>query len=151
MHKMSEMLKYQFNDSTKKEVLLNDDIRFLTDFLNLEKIRRDHFEFSIAADEHAKNQYVPPLLFIPFVENAVKHSADAAKLSYIRLYFKLTDNRLHFTCQNSKPLQPRKKNEFSGLGLANSRRRLDLLYDSHYSLNINEDESTYTVQLAINI
>ena len=151
MHKMSEMLKYQFIDSTKKEVTLNDDIHFLTDFLNLEKIRRDRFEFGISVEDHAENLSIPPLLFIPFVENAVKHSADAVNLSYIKLHFKLTGNMLHFTCHNSKPLKPRKKNVYSGLGLANIRRRLDLLYETHYSLNRCEDETTYTVQLAIKI
>jgi LytS/YehU family sensor histidine kinase len=151
LHKMSDMLKYQFNDSTKKEVTLDNDIHFLTDFLNLEKIRRDRFEFSISVENQAENQSIPPLLFIPFVENAVKHSADAINLSYIHLNFSIINNMLHFTCRNSKPLKPRKKNEYSGLGLVNIRRRLQLLYDEHYSLNIQEDESTYTVQLEIKI
>ena len=149
MHKMSEMLKYQFNDSTKREVTLSDDVHFLTDFLNLEKIRRDRFEFSISVEDNAENLSIPPLLFIPFVENAVKHSADAVNLSYIRLHFKLSGDMLHFTCQNSKPLKPRKKNVYSGLGLVNIRRRLDLLYDRHYSLNISEDETSYAVRLEV--
>ena len=151
LHKMSDMLKYQFNDNTKKEVLLNDEIRFLTDFLNLEKIRRDRFEFDISVEDNVESYYVPPLLFIPFVENAVKHGNDAAKMSYVHMNFKKVDHTLHFTCHNSKPLKPRKKNEFSGLGLINVRRRLKLLYDEHYSLDIQEDETTYTVQLTIKL
>ena len=151
LRKMSDMLKYQFNDSTKKEVLLDDDIRFLTDFLNLEKIRRDRFEFSISIENGAENQYLPPLLFIPFVENAVKHSADAVNLSCINLKFSMINNILHFTCLNSKPLKPRKKNEYSGLGLVNIRRRLNLLYNENYSLNINDNETDYTIQLSINL
>jgi sensor histidine kinase YesM len=151
IHKMSDMLKYQFNDSAKKEVLLKDDVQFLTDFLNLEKIRRDRFEFSIAVENDVENQLVPPLLFIPFVENAVKHSADAVNLSYIRLYFSIIGNMLHFTCKNSKPLKPQKKSEFSGLGMVNIRRRLELLYDNDYSLDIQEDAFSYTVQLTIKL
>ena len=151
LHKLSDMLKYQFNDSTKKEVLLNDDIHFLTDFLNLEKIRRDRFEFGISVENNAESEYVPPLLFIPFVENAVKHSNDAVNLSYIRLNFNVIKGMLHFTCRNSKPLKPRKKNEFSGLGLVNIKRRLELLYDENYSLNIHEDETSYTIQLAVGL
>jgi hypothetical protein len=149
LHKMSDMLKYQFNNSTKKEVLLNDDIQFLTDFLNLEKIRRDRFEFTVTVDANADSIFVPPLLFIPFVENAVKHSADAANLSYIRLHFSAVGDLLHFTCQNSKPLKPRPKNEFSGLGLVNIRRRLELLYDDNFSLNVHEDETSYNLELGI--
>ena len=149
LHKMNDMLKYQFNDSTKKEVLLNDDIRFLTDFLNLEKIRRDRFEFTITADDDTKNITVPPLLFIPFVENAVKHSADAANLSYIRLHFSIKDDKLHFSCNNSKPLKPKRKAAYSGLGIFNIRRRLELLYHDNYSLEIEEGENNYSVQLEI--
>jgi sensor histidine kinase YesM len=151
MHKMSDMLKYQFNDSTKKETLLKDDIHFLTDFLNLEKIRRDRFDFSISAGDETKSRSVPPMLFIPFVENAVKHSADAATLSYIRLNFSTVDDMLHFTCTNSKPLKPRKKNTFGGLGLANIRRRLELLYDGNYSLDIQDEETSFTVQLSLKL
>ncbi|MCL2728190.1 MAG: histidine kinase, partial [Bacteroidales bacterium] len=151
MHKMSDMLKYQFNDSVKKEVRLSDDIHFLTDFLNLEEIRRDRFEFKILVENNMEGLSVPPLLFIPFVENAVKHSADSANLSYIRLHFKAADNMLHFACHNSKPLNPQKKNEFSGLGLANIKRRLELLYNQNHSLMIEENDTNYTVQLSIKI
>jgi len=150
LRKMSGMLRYQLNDSAKKTVPLKDDIRFLTDLLNLEKIRRDRFDFSVAADSKAQAKHVPPLLFIPFVENAVKHSADAVSLSYIRLRFAVADDgTLHFTCCNSKPLNPQKRSECGGLGLANVRRRLALLYHNGYALNISEDPTTYTVKLSI--
>jgi hypothetical protein len=149
LHKLSDMLKYQFHDSTKKEVLLNDDIRFLTDFLNLEKIRRDRFEFTITVENEPDGLLVPPLLFIPFVENAVKHSNDSANMSYIHLCFKTADRMLYFTCHNSKPLQPRRKSEYSGLGLANIKRRLELLYGENHTLKIQEDDTSYTIQLSI--
>jgi LytS/YehU family sensor histidine kinase len=145
------MLKYQFHDSAQKEVRLNDDIRFLTDFLNLEKIRRDHFEFTVTVIDNMDGVLVPPLLFIPFVENAVKHSADAVNVSYVHICFSLADHKLHFTCRNSKPLQPRKKSEYSGIGLVNIKRRLSLLYDKNHLLEIGEDNTRYTVQLAITI
>jgi len=149
LREMSDMLKYQFDVSVKKVVLLSDDIKFLTDYLNLEKIRRDHFEFSIATDNNVEHKNVPPLLFIPFVENAVKYSADAVNMSYLRLYFGATDEKLIFSCHNSKSLKPYKKNEYSGLGLFNIRRRLDLLYRDNYSLNIQEEEKSYKIQLEI--
>ena len=151
LRKLSDMLKYLFNDNTKKEVFLNADIHFLTDFLNLEKIRRDHFEFTISVENNTDGVLVPPLLFIPFVENAVKHSADAVNPSFIRLYFGINDNTLHFTCYNSKPNKPRKKNEYNGLGLVNIQRRLELLYRDSYSLNINENETDYTIKLTIKL
>ena len=151
LHKMSDMLKYQYHAGTNREALLNDEIHFLTDFLNLEKIRRDHFEFAISTDERIKDKSVPPLLFIPFVENAVKHSNDTVNLSYVRLNFSFTDDKLFFCCFNSKPLNPQKKTAYGGLGLTNIKRRLELLYDGNYSLDIREEETTYIVQLKIKI
>jgi LytS/YehU family sensor histidine kinase len=149
LRKMSDMLKYQFRAGTKREVCLRDDIRFLSDFLNLENIRRDRFEFAVAVENNADGTSVPPLLFIPFVENAVKHSADTAAMSYVRLHFSAEGGTLLFTCLNSKPLKPRKKSTFSGIGLANIKRRLELLYGENYSLHISEDETSYRVQLKI--
>jgi sensor histidine kinase YesM len=147
LRKMSDMLKYQFGAGAKNEVLLSDDIQFLTDFLNLEKIRRDSFEFVVTIDKDAENRRVPPLLFIPFVENAVKHGADAVNHSYIHLNFELAADMLHFTCLNSKPPAPEGKSEYGGLGLVNIRRRLELLFGDDYSLNILEAEKIYIVNL----
>ena len=76
------MLQYQFNDSTQDRVLLSADIAFLTDFLALEKVRRDDFEYTVAIEGNIEKTEVPPLLFIPFVENAVKHNQDVNR-SYV--------------------------------------------------------------------
>ncbi|GHT38187.1 hypothetical protein FACS189435_4450 [Bacteroidia bacterium] len=74
LHKLSNMLQYQFHGFTKQSIRLGDDMRFLADYLNLEKLRRDNFEFSITAGDGVEEIPLPPLLFIPFVENAVKHN-----------------------------------------------------------------------------
>ena len=163
LHKMNDMLKYQFYTGANKEAILSDEIQFLNDFLNLEKIRRDRFEFAITVDNNAENTLrstpVPPALFITFVENAVKHSGDAKNLSFIRVNFAVTGDILHFTCHNSKPAKAahlcftkcKQKNKYGGLGLANVRRRLDLLYENDYSLNIKENETDYTVELNLKL
>lgn len=101
--KLNDLLRYQFNDSTRKEVSLNADIQFLTSFLELEKVRRDHFEYLVSKEGDMNHVCVPPLLFIPFVENAVKHNPDSDNLSYVHIYFTLHDHELSFRCENSKP------------------------------------------------
>lgn len=149
--KLSNMLQYQFRGFTKQSILLGDDIRFLTDYLNLEKLRRDNFEFSITADSGVEEISLPPLLFIPFVENAVKHNNDNRNLSFVRLRFGRENDNLCFGCINSKPLRPMRRDEVGGLGLPNVRRRLDLLYGNRYRLEITENETSYTVQLSIEL
>lgn len=151
LSKLKDLLQYQVNVSSKELVELTSDIRFLTDFLNLEKVRRDKFEFIIKTEGNAGNTTVPSLLFIPFVENAVKHNNDSTALSYVHLCFSVENNWLKFTCINSKPAQPQQRRESGGLGLVNIKRRLELLFDENYSLNISENEITYTVNLKIKL
>jgi LytS/YehU family sensor histidine kinase len=149
LRKLGDMLKYQFRGSTGQVIRLGDDIRFLADYLNLEKLRRDNFEFGITADDSLEEVSLPPLLFIPFVENAVKHNNDNRNLSFVRLRFSLDNDTLYFECINSKPRRSMRKDEVGGLGLPNVRRRLDLLYGNRHHLEITENETSYSVQLNI--
>lgn len=148
--KLDDLLRYQFNESTQDLVQLQADIVFLRDFLDLEKTRRDQFEYNIAIEGNSDGVQVPPLLFIPFVENAVKHNTDSTKASYVYLTFTVENNRLTFVCENSKPLNP-VNHKNGGLGLANIRRRLDLLFDNHYTLEVHETEADYNVHLTLQL
>lgn len=147
--KLDDLLHYQFNKSIRSKVSLKADIAFLSDFLDLEKVRRDHFEYSITVEEDMGDAEVPPLLFIPFVENAVKHNHNS-NLSYVHIKFRKKDNRLFFECENSKSLNPVKQ-EASGLGLANIKRRLNLLFENNHTLDTAETEHTYTAILQLNL
>lgn len=148
---LNNLLRYQLYDSTREKIFLSSDIRFLTDFLNLEKIRHDRFEFTITTQGNTTDLLLPPLLFIPFVENAVKHSAGDKNGSYIHLGFMVKENVLTFQCVNSKPEKMKKKEEAGGLGLVNIRRRLDLLYAGNYELDIHETENNYQVNLIVRL
>ena len=147
LFKLEDMLRYQINDSAKEQVLLSSEIHFLNDFLNLEKVRRDKFEYVISKEGDISEVWLPPLLFIPFVENAVKHNVDSENSSYVYLGFKVWDKQLEFQCINSKPKIALRKNEVGGLGLKNIKRRLELLFPERYTLEIEESEISYTVYL----
>jgi len=147
--RLSDLIRFQLYDSVKEQIFLNADIHFLTDYLNLEKIRRDNFEFSISTKGDIANQLIPPLLFIPFVENAAKYSLDSENKSYIYLSFEVERSILYFVCINSKPDKKIKPQKSGGLGLANVKRRLELIYNEKYTLDIKEDENTYQVNLCL--
>lgn len=149
--KLSDLLRYQLYDSARHKVLLTADIQFLEDFLNLEKIRRDNFEFMILTLGEFNGAQVSPLLFITFVENAVKHNIDAENSSYVHIFFKIDNNELHFNCINSKPATKAVKQREGGLGLANVKRRLMLLYPEKHSLHINNGENVFSIDLNITI
>jgi len=148
--KLEDMLRYQIKDSTKEQVLLSSDIHFLNDFLKLEQIRRDHFEYRIFTKGNTDQIKIPPFLFITFVENAIKHNPDNEKLSYVYVSFYIEDNKLEFICLNSKPVEMEiKKRE--GIGLKNIKRRLAILFPGKHALEIKNEEDKYTVKLILTL
>lgn len=149
LSELENLLRYQLKDTSREDVLLSFDIRFLNDYLNLEKIRRDNFEFSIEVEGDTEGVRVPSLLFIPFVENAVKHNHDSKHLSYVSIRFEVANDKLVFGCENSKPTTPPIKNKVGGLGLKNIRRRLALLYPDRHEIVITDEKTKYRIQLKI--
>jgi hypothetical protein len=146
--KLSDLLRYQLYDSSRDKVLLTSEIHFLEDFLNVEKVRRDNFNFLISKEGELSGVQVPPLLFISFVENAVKHNNDLAKSSYVNLFFDVRHTELFFKCINSKPAV-KAVSKSGGLGLANIKRRLELLFPSSHDLKIEDNSETYCVTLTL--
>lgn len=148
--KLSDLLRYQLYDSARDKVLLTSDIHFLEDFLNLEKVRRDNFDFLISKEGDLNGVQIPPLLFISFVENAVKHNNDSSKSSFVNLYFNVQNNVLHFKCENSKPIL-KAIHKTGGLGLVNIKRRLELLFPTSHSLKIEESKEKFCITLSIKL
>lgn len=154
--KLSEFLRFQLYENNEDKTLLTSEINFLSNFVNLEKIRRDNFFVALESNTDQRvlsSVFVPPNLFTTFVENAIKHSVDITdKDTYINIGIEVENKKLHFTCSNSISREHRvtdKKN--SGLGLANIKRRLDLLYGDSYSLDIVVGDHKYTVNLIVPI
>ena len=153
--KLSEFLRYQLYENTEEKTSLVTELNFLSNFLNLEKIRRDNLSISIDNKTDARTTgtvFIPPNLFTTFVENAVKHSVDISDQEvWIRISIAIEDRSLHFMCSNSKgvviPVPTDKKN--SGLGLTNIKRRLELLYPNKHRLEISTSDAVYTVNLII--
>lgn len=104
--KFSEFLRYQIYEYNEEKTLLRSEITFLSNFLSLEMLRRDHLSVEINAPEPLgilNGIYIPPNIFTTFVENAVKHSVSISDSdSYIRLKIAVIEDQLHFLCVNSK-------------------------------------------------
>lgn len=144
---LSDLLRYQLYDSAKDKILLSKDIAFMHNLLALEKIRKNDFEYTIHTHGNVDAQTLPPFLFIPFVENAIKHGASTVGHSYLTLTFSVNGKKLHFQSENSKPAV--KKNTIGGLGLGNIKRRLELLYPGNHTLEITDNPDKYIVNLTI--
>ena len=147
LKKLNSLLRYQISDGSKNSVSLRDDIAFLHNYLELEKTRRGRFDYTVKKEGDCDIQ-IPPLLFIPFVENAVKHNPESD--SYVNLFFHIAGNKLHFECENPKPRLVHGK-KIGGIGLANVKKRLDLLFAADYSLNLHDESEKYTVVMEFKI
>jgi LytS/YehU family sensor histidine kinase len=154
--KLSEFLRYQLYENNEQKAVLKAEMNFLANFLDLEKLRRDRFFTEINSSTPAavlNSVFLPPNLFTTFVENAVKHSVDILGAdSYVKVVIEVKGNRLYFTCINSRDPDYRASDEKnSGLGLANVRRRLELLYPDAYQLDLQSSEREYIVKLNFEI
>lgn len=147
LSKLNDLLSYQVEGGTKDAVRLDDEIAFLDDYLGLEKTRRDRFTYTIQLDGDSTRE-VPPLLFIPFVENAVKHNPEND--SHVDIRFQVASHELHFECRNPKARRVLEKRT-GGIGLQNIRRRLELLFDRRFRLDLEDGEDTYTVKLTFDL
>lgn len=152
--KLSEFLRYQLYENNEEKILLRSEINFLSNFLELEKLRRDNLFTEINSQSTTRmlnSVFLPPNLFTTFVENAVKHSINiSGEPSYIRITIEIRENVLHFSCVNSKdPGYKSSNGKNRGLGLANIKRRLELLFGGDHHLEITPTEKVYDIKLAI--
>ncbi|SHK45867.1 GHKL domain-containing protein [Epilithonimonas mollis] len=155
--RLSDLLRYQLYESGNNKVRLTSEINFITNFLSLEKIRRDQFDFQIVTNRELPELttvVIPPNLFMPFVENAIKHSEETTENeSRISIRFFITEKEISFSCINSVPLEKEEiQNLYGGLGLKNITRRLQLLYnEDEYKLDTSTTAKWYSVSLKIPI
>ncbi len=154
--KLSNILRFGLYESQKQKVPLEEEIQFIRDYIELEKLRlgnRTNIELEIIGSTQGKS--IEPFMFINFIENAFKHGANPTLgKSYINIQFKIIeqDNSIHFEIKNNKPnvLNNLEKNKVGGIGLKNVQIRLNILYPNRHSLNIVDEKETYTVKLTLN-
>lgn len=150
INKLKDLLSYQLADTKQDKLFLKDEILFLSDYLELEITRKGRFSYTLKKGKNTDELQVYPLLFIPFIENTVKHSSTTKNNSFVNISFQVENGYLKFYCENTKPSNPI-QNKYGGLGLKNIRRRLELLYDNSYSLDIYESTEKYIVNLYLKI
>lgn len=145
--KLSDLMRYQIYNGSKQTVALQEDLKFLSDYLELEQIRRDNMTIEVNWDISNKELHISPMLFIPLVENAIKHSTtnDGAACS-ISAYCTTHRGEIIFDISNTVG-QPNESPP--GIGLKNLKRRLEILYPNRHILNIQQLPKKYTASLRI--
>ena len=149
---LSKLMRYVLYEGKEKTVTLASEIEFVRCYITLMRQRYPEGKGVISVElpaESSDSQRLPPLLLIPFIENAFKHGISYYKQFSISVSLSVDRGMIIFHCINTLPQGREKTDGTGGVGLSNVRRRLDLLYGSGYTLNISKDEHEYRVALII--
>ncbi len=150
---LSDLMRYMLYECRDNHVLIDKEINFIKNYIELEKIRigeNANIELKIMGSTGL--QQISPLLFIPFVENAFKHGVN--KLldhTFVRIIFDLEKaGVIKFIIENSKDKREQYVDEkYSGIGIENVKKRLSLLYPEKYTLKITDNQNIFRVELII--
>jgi hypothetical protein len=155
IHQLSRMMRYLLYDTQQGHTMLSQELAFVKDYISLMKLRlTDVVKINFDEPTKLNDKPVAPMIFLPFVENAFKHGVSATQPSHIDIIILQKDSLLDLTVKNSIINDNSVSLDTnSGIGLVNTRRRLDLLYPGKYKLEIDElnVNNEYTVHLILNL
>ncbi len=145
---LSKMMRFVLYEGDKHGVPLTRELDFIRTYINLMQLRyTDKVKITLCLPAEVPDKTIAPLVLIAFVENAFKHGISYEHDSFIEVKASVGGDRLLFSCRNSKADHPNQ--EKGGVGLANVRKRLNLLYGHGYALRIKDDAVVYSVELDI--
>ncbi|SKC71522.1 sensor histidine kinase [Ohtaekwangia koreensis] len=148
---LSQLMRYSLYH-TEKKVTLEQEAEYLSNYIELQKLRfGSTINMHFHVDIERKETVIEPMLLVPFVENAFKHGVGLIHEPVIIILLEATAYRISFTVRNRfNPSSNEVKDESSGIGLQNVRRRLDLLYKDLYTLEIYKtDDNWFITELKI--
>jgi len=151
--KLSSIMRYVLTEARNDLVPLEKEIQFTTHYIELQKMRltdKSTVEFTVKGETMGKQ--VAPLLLLPFIENAFKYGVSTRELSPICILLEIKKDSMYFRVVNHKHINSSSKMvDNTGIGIHNTRRRLDLLYPDRHTLAIDDQPVEYTVHLNIQV
>ena len=149
--KLSSIMRYVLSEARNDMVPLEKEIQFTSHFIELQKMRltdKTSIEFTIKGDPIGRQ--IVPLLLLPFVENAFKYGISTREYSPIRILLEIKKDSMYFSVTNNKHINTSLKvADNTGIGISNTKRRLDLMYEDSYELTIDDKAGEFSVHLNI--
>lgn len=155
IHRLSRMMRYVLYETQTGTTLLSKELAFVGDYIQLMQLRLTD-KVTVTVDTPLALQDLPiaPMILVPFVENAFKHGVSARHASLIHISIQQQQSQLLLDVRNTLFIEKNPSLEAgNGIGLTNTRRRLDLLYPGQYSLWIDEHTPAgeYQIQLTLTL
>lgn len=150
--KLSYIMRYMLNDKQTELVLFKDELEYTRNYISLEKLRLKNQNFiNFNIDDNHEELRVAPMIFIPFIENAFKHSVDSNCENGISINFTINKNIITFICENYIDNLDTEKDKSHGIGLHTVKKRLELLYPNKHNLVIDKNDTIFKVKLVIEV
>jgi two-component sensor histidine kinase len=149
--KLSSIMRYVLTEARNDLVPLEKEIQFTSHYIELQKMRltdKTIVDFSVRGEP--LGHQIAPLLLLPFVENAFKYGISTRETSPINILLEIQKDSLNFKICNQKHLNTLLRvSDNTGIGISNTKRRLDLFYEDRYSLEIDDKPNEFSVHLKI--
>lgn len=148
--KFSGILRYMYSQGDSDLIPAESELDYIRQYVDLQKLRLNHHT-KVLFSAHASSPkiLIPPMILITFVENAFKYGTSSDTDCSIKINIVITDEALILETENE--VMRRYDDKKPGIGIANCRKRLELLYPGRYKLMTGEDDGTYRVRLDIRI
>ncbi|PTS95163.1 histidine kinase [Pedobacter sp. HMWF019] len=150
---LSDTMSYTLYESNTEKVPLSKELEFIKNYVELEKMRYSgskKIRFEFPSEQECSGFYIAPLLTFTFIENAFKYGLKSKTGSLLNLDIRIEDGWFYFDVENDID-DTRKMSDFGGIGLENSRKRLQLLYPDKYKLQIQNPEGCFKVSLKLDL
>lgn len=150
--KLSKLLRYNVSEAAGTRVSVNKELDYIRAYMDLQRLRfseRVNLWVEISGEEEGLE--IEPYMLIPFIENAFKHGVNSEENSDIQVFVRIRGEELHMDVSNRKVSVQRKDEGSTGIGIDNTRQRLELLYGGRYTLEIEDTANYYTVNLQITL
>ncbi|MBH2005624.1 MAG: sensor histidine kinase, partial [Sphingobacteriia bacterium] len=150
--RLSKILRFMLYETGGESIVIDDELKIITDYIALEKLRYDDSLFvTLNTDIDNSKQPLPPLLLIPLVENAFKHGVSETRNEpFVDINLIVKQQQLLFIVKNSIEETATEQEVKENIGLSNLRRQLALLYND-YDLSVGQENAVFTSTLRINL
>ena len=146
---LSDLLRYAMYETQKPHVSLAGEVEFMKNYVELMRLRCNEKTTITTRFDVPSHMEVAPLLFISLIENAFKHGVSNTKTSFIDISLTMEDGLLTFICDNSNHPKDEKDRSGSGIGIENTRRRLNLLYKDNHQWEQTLEDDIYHVKITL--
>lgn len=152
LKQLSDMIRFMLYKSPSETISFDLEIKYIEQYITLQRIRSLTADFiSFKTSGATTHLQIAPMLFIPFIENAFKHSTNKKNSNAIDINILVRDNVINFSCSNAFVKSNVLTEQDSGLGLGLIRRRLELLYKGKYELEVSQNNDRFKVTLCLNL